>query len=211
MESHPASAKKTKIEWTALDWQKSNRQLAEETGRTPEHIRQRRLAFFPPESLQRPPDWDLEDSAKATALKFRVPWTVANHWHLEAGKPGKPGPRAMVLPEDFIPTTLKADAKRLGVAVFTLWKAMRRQGIRPGRGKGSGDKWGAQFTLPADFVPTTFRGDAKRFGVKLTTLWKAMQRQGFLRSNGHAPLHGFPVAIEGQPPGQNSLRVPRAG
>src|SRR6478736_4204876 len=121
MNSHPVSEKKAKIDWTALDWRKSNRALAEETRRTVEHIRQRRLAFFPPESLQRPPDADLEASAKATAQKYRVPWTVANQWHLEAGKPGKPGPRALVLPDDFVPTTLQADAKRLGVAVFTLW------------------------------------------------------------------------------------------
>ncbi len=98
----------------------------------------------------------------------------------EAVHTTKPGPRPLVLPDDFSPTTLHADAKRLGVAVYTLWKAMRRQGIAPGRGKHGDNIRKADFRVPADYVPTCLKEDAKRFNVPMTTLWHAMRHQGLL-------------------------------
>ncbi len=160
----PNQNQSPKIAWNELDWTKPIAQLARETGRSPQYVRHHRLLLFPPESLQRPPDTELAENVTATAKKYGIPWPVAKNWHLGAGKPGKRGPRPLVLPPDFFPTTLQADAKRLGVAVYTLWKAMRRQGIAPGRGKDKSPVRNAELILPHDFVPTTFREDAKQLG-----------------------------------------------
>lgn len=179
MTKHAQLEPPAKIVWEELDWSKSISQLSQETDRSPQYVRHQRLLLFPPASFKRPSDHELEANVTATAKKFRVPWPVAKNWHVEADKPGKRGPRPLVLPPDFSPSTLQADAKRLGVAVYTLWKAMRRQGIAPGRGKDKGPVRNAEFTLPGDFVPTSFREDAKRLGVASTTLWHAMKQQGY--------------------------------
>lgn len=160
----PNQNQSPKIAWNELDWTKSISQLAKETGRSPQYVRHQRLFLFPPESLRRPPGTELAENVTATAKKYGIPWPVAKNWHIEAGKLGKRGPRPLVLPRDFFPTTLHADAKRLGVAVYTLWKAMRRQGIAPGRGKDKGPVGNAKSILPHDFVPASSREDSERLG-----------------------------------------------
>ncbi len=176
--ANPKPKPKSQIAWAELDWTKSIAQLAKETGRSPQYVRHHRLLLFPPDTFERPPSHELEANVTATSKKFAVPWPVAKNWHVEADKPGKRGPRPLVLPPDFTPTTLQEDAKRLGVAVYTLWKAMRRQGIAPGRGRAKGSVRNAGFSIPPDFVPTSFREDAKRLGVASTTFWHAMRQKG---------------------------------
>ncbi len=98
--------KLVKIDWPALDWTKSNAQLARESGVSGEYVRQHRQALFPPKTLRKPRGVVLEATAKATAKKYAVPWTVANQWHLEAGKTAKPGRPRYSLSEDSLPPPL---------------------------------------------------------------------------------------------------------
>ena len=166
--------RKTKEDWRALDWTKSNADLGRELGVSQEAVRQQRNKLFPWNIFRKPTNAILEKNAKATAEKFGVPLKVARHWHLKAGKAAK---RGFVLPKGFKPTTIHADAKRLGIAELTLWRHMKRRGIAPGRGKGRKGFSSRRFILPADFKPTSLSLDAERFGVSYVTISNAMKRQ----------------------------------
>jgi len=167
--------KKTKVDWRAIDWTRTNADLGRELGVSQEAVRQQRNKLFPWNIFRKSRNAVLEKNAKATAEKFGVPWKVARYWHLKAGKAAQ---RRFVLPKDFKPTTIQADAERLGVAAFTLWRHMQHRGIAPGRGKGPNGFSSRCFILPDDFTPTSLSLDAKRFGVSSVTISNAMKRQG---------------------------------
>ena len=168
-------AKKTMIAWPTLYWTKPNAVRAPELGVSQEAVRQQRNKLFPGNIFRKPRNAVLENNAKATAKKFRVSVKVAKHWHLKAEKAVE---RGFVLPKGVKPTTIHADANRLGIAALTLWKHMRRRGIAPRRGKGRNGFTGRCFILPAGFRPTSLSLDAKRFGVSYVTISNAMKRQG---------------------------------
>lgn len=92
-------------------------------------------------------------------------------------RPKKRSPSPFQLPGGFEPTSLKADAARLGISINTLRSAMRRQGISGGQAR-PGRK---PFVLPDGFVPSHLGHDAKRLGVAPGTLSSAMRRQGIQR------------------------------
>ena len=170
--------KKAKVDWPSLDWTKINAQLARELDVSQEWVGQNREGLFPRWSFRKPRKLVLAANAKATVQKYFVPWSVANQWHREAGKTVKRGRPPYTLPKDFVPTTMKADAKRLGISWPTLSCEMKLRGIPTSSAPGPDGLNPKCFRLPTGYVPTTVQAAAVQFGVTPGTVRKALKRQG---------------------------------
>ena len=130
-----ASKKRHKLEvdWNRIDWSLRNIEIPWELEVSRELDRQHRLKLFPSFTGRKQQRLVLESTVMRTAEKYGVTCFEARQWHLEAGLNVVRGRPKLVLPADYVPGSLSADAERLGVGVSTLWTALKRQAIAVNR------------------------------------------------------------------------------
>ena len=128
----------TNLNWAALDWSRTNSEIARSVGCGREYTRQKRAALFPLDKDRASPGVDLQATVTATARKYGVPAFRATLWHVHSGVPiGKRGRKLFKLPDGWTPgVSIGADAAALGINPATLKRALRAVGLPTGPGRG---------------------------------------------------------------------------